>query len=566
MNKSITGIIYKKEYKVKPVSHLKYSFSPSSEIHAKSSVIIDNRPWCSGDLSDKTILKIVENCNDNQSFIQNGAWSIVHFLNNKESLVLIRDIVGIHPLYYSQSSNCFAFSDSLHMLVQLLDSPLKLESQSLAEMLFFNKMDRSEKTLIQGVREVKQSQSVSFNWRDWKLESNTYLDTEANLPHLSYSDLVIKNRTQIQRFIEDDIVNYSSQSNAAFLSGGIDSSCLVQILAPKLTSKKLSFYTMTFEDASIDESKYAKIISQQFPSNDWIQLTVNSEEYKIDIENLHRVIEWPTLSSGTYNQYKLIQRCKEDGQKVIWDGLGADAIYGGHDYYRHELAAHYFKNLKIRALQELLGWKQSSKNEILNASKTLLKQSSWSSKWIFKLYMIYINELKLYNRDFLDRSLNVLEYGSKKPLKDQMRDDFFNGGIRHLSRFTNRISKDFDIKMKYPFAENVKWANHILESPYEYRFHKGASKAILRDSFKNELPKKILKRRDKKGLLSPNNQWIEEQKEHWIEYFGDHMSDVYDLQYLKDNYKVMWTISNKPENYRQFKHISFAIWRKVMKI
>ena len=76
----------------------------------KSSAIIDDRPWCSGDLSDKTILKIVENCNDNQSFIQNGAWSIVHFLNNKESLVLIRDIVGIHPLYYSQSSNCFAFS------------------------------------------------------------------------------------------------------------------------------------------------------------------------------------------------------------------------------------------------------------------------------------------------------------------------------------------------------------------------------------------------------------------------------------------------------------------------
>jgi len=150
-----------------------------------------------------------------------------------------------------------------------------------------------------------------------------------------------------------------------------------------------------------------------------------------------------------------------------------------------------------------------------------------------------------------------------KELKEQMNSDLFDGSVGHLARFTNRISTHCGVEMIYPFVENVEWANIINSLPSDILFQGGRSKALLRESFKNELPHEIYSRKDKMGLPSPNNEWIEEHKDHWIQYFTDELSDIYDLDYLKSFYNKWWSIKGRSENYRHFRHISYAIWHKV---
>ena len=549
------------------LSNLKFHSVLTDECECLCDYPISKKNWSNGRLNTDEAKEIVVQCIDNRNFIRNGAWTIVGFQDQESSLILIRDVIGIKPMYYSHTKEYFAFSSSLNSLLTVIQDPLDLNMESLAEMLLFNKMENTKRTLIRQINEVSQGEFVRFNLRTWELKKNKYASPSFENELSDYNEAIQRNRAQLEEYVKDQVIDTDSDNHALLLSGGIDSSCLAHLLCPQIPT--ISFYTMSYSDIQIDESKYAKAVTDQFSSVHWSKVHASSEEFIGDVEEMHSIIEWPTFSSGTYNQFKLLQTCSKDGKKYIWDGLGADALYGGHDYYRHCLFFEYLKHLRISAAGELLGWKENKLSELSGAFKTFGKRRIYQSKLYLRRFLDYTVELKLYNTEFLDYALKMTDksrFRANTSLKQTMQDDFFEGGIRHLSRFTNRISSHFGIEMKYPFAENMTWAEEILSLPKEWLFMKGASKSILRDSFKNELPRLIYERRDKKGLQSPNNQWIEDQKDFWISYFEDHMNDIYNVDYIKQHYQSLWQLGDQPENYRYFKHISFAIWRKMMNI
>ena len=153
--------------------------------------------------------------------------------------------------------------------------------------------------------------------------------------------------------------------------------------------------------------------------------------------------------------------------------------------------------------------------------------------------------------------------GSFADVHDMMRKDYFDHGVRHLSRFSDRIARHFGLDMIYPFAENVELAIAVSQLQTEIHFHKGASKVLLRESFKAELPLSIYNRKAKMGMQSPNNQWINDHAQLWKSYLMDYGSGIYDLDFIDQHFERIWCQPDRPENYRLFKHISFAIWRKV---
>ncbi|MEE9372457.1 MAG: asparagine synthase-related protein [Saprospiraceae bacterium] len=568
MKQIITGIVYRRKV-------IKDLIDPNIKL-------LDSRPpfYCNYDLNKKNWVngkmdntqgdQIIFQIIDNKQFVVDNKWSIISYHNQKNNVILVRDIPGICPLYYYHDNDIFIFSNALSEIIKVLPHSLRINQKVVSEMLFFNKMEHSNETLIYGLKEVKQGCFFTCDLHNWVFRSKKYavISNEENR-HIEYRKLVQRNRQAIESFISEKTKYSMDASHALLLSGGIDSSCLAHVLHELLPPNQLTFYTMTYACKSIDESYYAKEVADQYPHVSWKKVFASSKEFINEIEDIHRVIEWPTLSSGTFNQFILMQKCAEDGQKYIWDGLGADALYGGHDHYKHQLTLQYFRSLKLLAAAEVIGWKGQNFKETMYTIKSIVKNRIVSSKILNKLFLKYKGEWQLYNSEFLKSTLEIhFAQKSKKTcdLRERMRNEFFDGGVRHLSRFTNRMSRHFDLEMIYPFAENIKWAREIAQISDKHLFRGGASKAILRDSFINDLPQKVLDRRDKKGLLSPNNTWIANNKEIWIQYFNNRLSDVYDVDYIHDHYENWWSIENQPENYRHFKHISFAIWRRIFEV
>ena len=300
----------------------------------------------------------------------------------------------------------------------------------------------------------------------------------------------------------------------------------------------------------------------------WEVVTTSGPEFLCKVEEIHQTIEFPTLSSGTFNQYKLLEKCNELGIQSAWDGLGADALYGGHNHYRHLLAMEYLGKLKIAAAYHCLNQRNKPVTDMLNSLKFKLRGIIDRSDFLKMLYIRYTEDLKLFDREFLAYALNSIENkhfnGShQNRLKDLMNKDYFQGGVQHLARFSDRLADHFNVDLNYPYAENIELANFISCLPNDYLFKGGRSKALLRDSFVDLLPQPIYNRRDKIGMISPNNKWIDEHADEWIQYFEVDKDKIYNMKFLKDNYHQLWGVKNKNENYRVFKHISFAIWRNV---
>ena len=543
---------------------------PNFEIYSTHNIL--ETPILTGHISPENIKYIRQKYTDNQPFVLNGKWAVIDLDLQGGRLYLIRDTVGISPIYYFRDNDIFAFSNSIQSLLHISNISNQIDKRTLASFLIYSEIDKTESTLIKDIKEVLPSQSVCLNMKNWSLSAYNYFQLkipESNVIY-GYEEVVKLNRQGVTHFIAEQLPEIEDTTNQTlFLSGGIDSSCIASVLAQKQV-KNLSFTTISYPGHDLDETSWARLIADRHPSIPWNSINPNGQDFLENVEEIHRIIEFPTFSTGTFNQFQLFQYCHSNNIRAAWDGLGADALYGGHDYYRHLLFFEFLQSLRLKAALEILGWSGNPMSELMNSIKTLVRMFFSPGARLSKLNLKIREDLEIYNKDFLEfatkESIRIEGSNDRANLRKILNDDFFKGGVRHLSRFSDRLASHFNVDIYYPFSENINLARAISQVPVDQLFNKGRSKAILRDSFKAELPKRIYGRKDKKGLQSPNNLWIDDYKSVWIDYFEDDMNDIYNIDYLKNNFHRIWNIKDKPENYRQFKDISFAIWRKVFEL
>ena len=529
-----------------------------SLVNCSDLITITPKFQCSYPLNEKIFKSGIRSTDD-----INGKGIVVKFDSRKGEIQISRDIVGISPFYYSYNSDYFIFSDDLSALINNSSSQKSRNLDEIGRFLLFGEIDKSKDTLIEGINELQQGEIMTFNIQKHQFEILKSGASFSICKFTDYDEIVRENKKQVEEYISLRLKANKQENQAVLLSGGLDSSIIATLLSDKLDPRNLSFLTHVLDDKSLDESSYAEMISNRYGKIPWKTVQTDSSSFIQDVEELHKIIEWPTRSIGTYNQYQLLKECASLNKKVVWDGLGADALYGGHDSYRYDLIIETLKQLRILAAYGILKWKGETYKELVSLMKYRLKVGLIKRPWLHRHFLKFKDELKIYNQSFLRQALNSPRIRTQPSLKSKMKNDFFEGGIRHLSRFTDRLGSHFGLDLIYSFAENIKWAREISSLPRDLIFRNGVPKAILRDSFKSDLPSGIYNRKDKKGLPSLNNLWIDDHKDHWIKYFTNDLSEIYDVDFIHDHYKKWWSIKNCSENYSHFNHISFAIWNKV---
>jgi asparagine synthase (glutamine-hydrolysing) len=121
----------------------------------------------------------------------------------------------------------------------------------------------------------------------------------------------------------------------------------------------------------------------------------------------------------------------------------------------------------------------------------------------------------------------------------------------------------FGIESRTPFADDLDLMNYAFAVPSSYKIQNGIRKHLLREAFKNDLPKPIYNRHDKMGFVTPTNQWMREMRSEIRPYFEQSQSDIFDKKLLLNDFDKFFNPATNLENYRVFRFISFAIWEKV---
>jgi asparagine synthase (glutamine-hydrolysing) len=261
-----------------------------------------------------------------------GMFAFALFDERTGELVLVRDPLGIKPLYYLRRGDGAVFASELKALVAAVGSELRMEPGALvASMLYYWLPE--QRCAIDGVQKLpggswaRLRPDGSFSVQSYWRVSDVAAEAAAGPP----ADL----RSVIEESVTLHLV--ADVPVSSFLSGGLDSS-IVTVLAHQAESE-IDAYTITFRpedqrlEAMPDDAVYARKVAAGFG------IRLHEIEISPDIVDLLPrivdVLDEPIGDPAAINTLLMCQAARERGVKVILSGMGADELFGG---YRKHLA------------------------------------------------------------------------------------------------------------------------------------------------------------------------------------------------------------------------------------
>ncbi len=252
-----------------------------------------------------------------------GMFAFAIFDRTDRSLFLARDRTGIKPLYYHAGPRGFFFGSELKAILAEATVPRRLHYPALVEFLVLG-YTVPPKTFFEDIYELAPGSWLQVTRQG--LRGERYW-TWTRRP-AEWSDALALNMS------EQAIVNSLAEHLTAdvpvgaFLSGGIDSSLLVALLA-KVLDKRLPTFTVAFDAAGYDESPYAKVVAQEL-GTEHHEIAVNSGQGDLClVDDILSQFDQPFGDSSAIPTFLICREVKKS-VKVVLGGDGGDEMFGGY--------------------------------------------------------------------------------------------------------------------------------------------------------------------------------------------------------------------------------------------
>lgn len=460
----------------------------------------------------------------------NGMWAFAIWDNIKKELFLSRDRFGKKPLFYAYLNGKFIFASEMKAILPFLNEikPSK-DFQWCKKNIFL--YESTDKTLIEGIKRFPQAHYAIL--REGKLNFYRYWNTLDNLivPPSSYEK-------QVEMFKEIfyDAVKIRMRSDVKVgtaLSGGLDSSSVLATMWYVANKKNIGYgkndwqhaFTAIFPDSYIDESEYAKYLTNHLRINN-IPIVIEPTKLWKDIEKYLYMFE-ELYITPPIPMMALYNSINKHGIKVSIDGHGADELLSGYGYIVEALWDTKFNiNKTIDILTTYQGTFEGIENYVPICSKPVVYM-----KYMFKKIL-----KKILKREIKSIDYNHKNYKSLDNLSKHLYICFHETILPTLLRNYDRYSMSNSVEIRMPFMD-WRLVRYLFSLPYDAKVGNGFTKKILRDAMKSLLPEKILYRKSKIGFNAPMTQWIQNDLRDW---FIDliHSRDFIECELIDDYKKI----------------------------
>ena len=464
-----------------------------------------------------------------------GIFSISIWDKTKKILYLIRDIIGVKPLYYKEKNGYIFFSTLINPL--LVDEKKNLNLLAANYFSNFGYNDLNE-TFYKNIFKLLPGKLLIFkNKKETKKKFLKFSFKKKNI-----SNFFIKDK--IKKIIQKQTI--SDVPLSISLSGGIDSNILLSNISKKLNSYTISY---NYKNKSIDATT-ASLRAKEYGANH-NEIEVTSDDFFESLEIINDLIEEPIANENIVGNYHLSKKVRE---KVLFVGDGGDEIFTGYNKYR----SIYLISI-INKINFLKFIKPFSKNKNLNrlfCSNSKELYLSFSNQNLFNINKTYKFFNKIMNNEVYFNHFDS-KY-SKPELANVMFADIDTWIQNDVLLRNDKIYMNEGIEVRVPFLDQEMIENFLFYSPFKKINLFKQTKPLLRKLFKDQL-KSTLK--EKKGFSSPFNFWIKEQKN--IDKVKFIFSKEYHRSDLIDYAKVTEILNREIKNsYEIFSLLMFQIFLK----
>ena len=475
-----------------------------------------------------------------------GMFAFALWDKEKKLLHLVRDRIGIKPLYYGWANDLFLFASELKPFHFHPDFEKEIDRNSLALLLQYNfipapfsiykNVYKLQPGTILTLDFQKDSKGILNLKRYWSLDQvveqgllNPFQESEAKIAE------------NLEKLLRDSIGlrMISDVPLGAFLSGGIDSSLIVALMQD-LADYPVQTFTIGFSEYEYNEAYEAKKIAQHLGTSH-AELYVSPNQALDVIPKLPYLFDEPFADSSQVPMY-LISEFTRKKVGVSLSGDGGDELFGGYNRY-------VWGNWAWSSIKNMPLWLR----QLIAKGIRGLSPLSWDR--IFKnLDYILPDSYKFRNPGYkLQKFMELLEKNNPKDLYEVMisnwkepgdlvRDafqtpDLIKGGklwerisdFKHQMMYmdtlyclpddiltkVDRASMGVGLEARVPLLDH-RVVEYAWQIPIEINFQKGANKKILRKILYKYVPRNLIER-PKMGFSIPIDEWLRGSMRDWAE-------------------------------------------------
>ncbi|MCW9015734.1 MAG: asparagine synthase (glutamine-hydrolyzing), partial [Kangiellaceae bacterium] len=265
-------------------------------------------------------------------FVQqlNGQFAIGLWDDKEQRFILVRDRVGICPLYYTVEKDQLIFASEIKALKPALSNGLELNKQALDQIFTFW-APVSPNTIFENVYEVSPGQMLvlekgqlkKHQYWDWQFNQKGYWQTSEQQQADELHELLIE-ATKIRLRADVPV--------GAYLSGGLDSSVLVAMIR-HYGGVPLRTFSLNFGEAEFDEKSYQSSLIAHLKA-EHSHLLVKTEDIAQNFIQTIIHTETPILRTAPVPMGMLSSLVRANDFKVVLTGEGADEVLGGYDIFK----------------------------------------------------------------------------------------------------------------------------------------------------------------------------------------------------------------------------------------
>ena len=467
-----------------------------------------------------------------------GDYGIALWDANKEQLVLVRDRIGVKPLYFYHKDGRFIFASEIKAILQHPAVTPDINEEALYHYLTFLTTP-APTTLFRDIQKIPAGHMLIVK-RDGSLNMQRYWDA---LPSTQPAEgTEEEQRAEVLRLLRESIRKrmMSDVPFGVFLSGGVDSSANVALMSEQM-SRPVNTFTVGFSNAEyLNELEQARRIVRQFGTNHH-EVIISEKEMRDFLPDMIFHQDEPIGDPVCVPLYYVSKLARESGTIVVQVGEGSDEIFSGYSNYRRYIRIYekFWRRAEVlpvplrRAISNLsrpVLEKRGRRHQALE----LIRRWGANEPLFWSGAVVYDETIKprVLSRRMREQlnglsSLQVVESDLKRVEQERPGSDFLARMIylelklrlpELLLMRVDKITMATSVEARVPFLDHH-LVEYALSLPRSAKIEGESGKHILKRSLEEILPRDLLYE-TKRGFGAPVREWFRESLGGW---FDEHL-------------------------------------------
>jgi len=511
------------------------------------------------------IVHLYEDLGNDFTHKLNGMFAIALWDKGKKKLLLIRDRMGVKPLFYAIVNNHLVFGSEIKAILVYPDYSQDMNYDAIYHYFTFKNIP-VPLTAFRGIYSLLPGEILTFSdaqlskQRWWKIRFNE---------NQGYDEAYLKENLLA---LLEDATRLRMRSDVpfgAYLSGGVDSSTVVSLMT-RFSDKPILTFSLGYDDEFKSKEAdlfYARRVSEAFKTEHY-EYIMSYNELVDEIGNV--IVAFDQPFSGTISTYFLTKLIRKH-VKVAISGDAADELFGSYLSHRVAQPIYHFTRLydKVRS------------NKLTETDKRLFapcdfrfleelfdKSGGDEVKWRYHLCLFLDEEKERLLTDHFKSQLNGANsflhlkkhfntLTAKEPLNRILEMEWNTQLPDQVLAFVDFLSMAHSVEIRSPFLD-YRFVEFVATIPGNLKIRDGNVKDLLKKTVEPLIPEGITKR-PKEGFVLPIFDWM-------VEKLRDYSLDVLSEKRLKrHNLLNTEVVKNILEDYYSGnKGVAGKVWNLMM--